>query len=850
MEQASKDKNLIFNRIVFFVTAFIYLCTIIITMLKPDTGIDPVEIRVIIGAFLLIVPVLSIFFESIRAKLIYFIYTGLALVAGHLIWLVFRNGLLLEYLIPLLTVQWGGSMLLKRTYHVVIYNLLIYSAMLYISTVVFPMPLQLPELPLVLAYPVFFSILFIYIRLKNEAELRATNDALYINNLRYRQTEEHLIKLNKELFFANEKYKDSEDNLIRLYKELEEANMAIKESNNRFSTIFHSSPNAIILTSYPTGEYIDANLSFFATFLLSHDDVIRRKFSDMPIWYQSEDMTNVFQILQKNMRISNLEIMMKNKADERIATLITSEVIELNGQNCILCSIQDISDRKRAEEEIIKAKEASDSANKLKTEFLANISHEIRTPLNSVIGFSELLGNRIEDDLNKKYLDGIKTGGKNLLALINDILDLSKIEAGKFELVYNSINISDFLEELRKLFILKFEGKKLAYSTEIKSSVPKEIMLDEARIRQVLVNLIGNAVKFTEQGSITVSVDAKTAEKDNKVELIIEIADSGIGISKEDQEIIFEAFRQQSGQSTRQYGGTGLGLSITRRLVEMMGGTIYVDSEKGKGSRFVVTIPNVSITESCESYLPEKPDEFDYSRIDFAPATVLVVDDLEMNRILVREYFKSTKINIEEAASGKEAVKYVAYNKPNLIIMDLVMPGSDGYIAAKNIKSNLDNSQIPIIALASSASKTDEEKVQSSGFSGILKKPLSKQSVFRELIKHLDYETVSDDVTVGISSQGGESIMPIEKKKEVSALLHGEMMELCSKMRKTLLVGSIKDFATRLRRIAEENELHILGKYSENLFNSCEKLDIIKIIDSLDKYESIVNAVDSLFGFE
>lgn len=849
MELMLKDKNLTLIRVIFFVTSFIYLFTIVISLLKPQSVTDPVEIRIIIGILLLLVPILSFFSEFICGKFSIFIYSGLVIVTAHTIWLVYGNGLRLEYIIPMLTVQWGGSILLKRISHVIFYNIVIYLSLVAVSLYIFPLELPLPELLLILSYPVLFSILFIFIKIKNEEELTASNEALYINNLRYKQTEEHLIKLNKDLYFANEKFRDSEDNLVRLNKELEEANRSIKESNNRFSTIFHSSPNAIILTSYPDGEYIDANLSFFATFLLSHDDVMNRKFNEMPIWYQSEDMSKVFQILQKNMRISNFEIMMKNKADEKIAVLITSEVIELNSQNCILCSIQDISDRKRAEEEILKAKESSDSANKLKTEFLANMSHEIRTPLHSVIGFSELLGNRIDDDTNKKYVEGIKTGGKNLLALINDILDLSKIEAGKFELIYNTINIRDFINEIFRLFIIKIEEKNLTFNINVNPNVPDELLLDEARLRQVLVNLVGNAVKFTETGSVTISISARQTDTD-KAELIIEVADTGIGISKQDQGIVFEAFRQQSGQSTRQYGGTGLGLSITKRLVEMMGGAISVESEKGQGSRFIIVVPNVCIAGSYETDATEKQDYFDCSRIEFEPATVLVVDDLEMNRILLREYFKSTKISIAEASSGKDAVKYIAYSKPDLIILDLVMPGSDGFVTAKNIKSNIDNSQIPIIAMSSSSMKSEEERVYSSGFSGLLKKPISKPAVVKELIKHLKYRISSgDDVSDNIKSNG-DLLFTYEEKKEISSLLNGELLTTINNLKKTLLIGSIKDFATRLRKLGEEYNLSALSNYSENLFKYCEKLDIVKIMEALDKYDDVVIAVDSLLGFK
>lgn len=848
MKTFELDNNLRLYRIILFITALIYYCSAYVSELIKSAANDPVEIRLSIGTALLTTLILSFTIKNVKEHLYVFLYVGIAIISAHSIWLIYANGFQIQYLIPLMTIHWGGGMIMKRMSDVLVFNVIIYLAVLSISLLLLPPPMPLPDLILNITYPVFFSILTISIKFRTEKELVTNNESLYIANMRYQQTEEHLVNLNKELYIANEKFKDSEDNLLRLYKELEEANQAIKESNNRFSTIFHSSPNAIILTSYPEGEFIDANLSFYANFLLSYDDVVNKKFSDLPIWYETDDMSKVFQLLQKNMRISNFEIIMKNKAEEKIVALITSEVIELNSQLSILSSIQDISDRKRAEEETLKAKEASDSANKLKSEFLANMSHEIRTPLNSVIGFGELLGNRITDENNKKFIDGIITGGKNLLALINDIIDLSKIEAGKFDLNYNSVNINDLLKDVFKLFSIKFEEKKLEFGISVNKSVPDYLMLDEARIRQVLVNLIDNAVKFTEFGSIDVLVNTTNQKSDHgKIDMAVEIKDTGIGISHEDQTLIFEAFRQKSGQSTRQYGGTGLGLSITKRLVEMMGGNISLESQPGVGSCFKILIPNVNVVlyDEIEDFGSE--EKFNTDRIEFEPATVLIVDDLEMNRILLRELFKSTNIKTAEASCGKDAVKYIAYTKPDLIIMDLSMPGSDGYETTKYIRSNIDNMHIPIIALSSSAMKDEEDKVRSTGFSGLLRKPISKISLFKELVKHLKHRILTGDFIKDNSDLDSKISITESDKNVIRNMLNGEYLETRNNLKKTLVIGSIKDFATQLRKFGEEYNLTAASKYSENLFKKCEKLDLVNIIDSLEKYPDLVKNIESLF---
>lgn len=263
---------------------------------------------------------------------------------------------------------------------------------------------------------------------------------------------------------------------------------------------------------------------------------------------------------------------------------------------------RDVSDRKRIEDELRVSKERAEEANRSKSDFLANISHEIRTPMNSVLGYAQLLSRGIDEPLLSSYVESIEKSGSMLLALINDILDLSKIESGRLELEYGDLEIHPFLEDIRRVFEFRAREKGLSFEVEIDSKVPVRLSLDEVRLRQILLNLIGNGLKFTEEGKVImrVSVEEEKEEKEGtggRIGLRIEVTDTGIGIPKSQRERIFEAFRQKEGQSSRKYGGTGLGLAISRRLVEAMRGSLAVESEEGRGSTFSVSIPEVKVLE-------------------------------------------------------------------------------------------------------------------------------------------------------------------------------------------------------------------------------------------------------------
>ncbi|MCP4273810.1 MAG: response regulator, partial [Gammaproteobacteria bacterium] len=296
---------------------------------------------------------------------------------------------------------------------------------------------------------------------------------------------------------------------------------------------------------------------------------------------------------------------------------------------------------KMKNDELLIAKKQADEANEAKSVFLANMSHELRTPLNAIIGFSDILEKNISNPKRKKFLHSIRMSGGLLLTLINEILDLSMIEAGKMEFKYDVVSLTNLFNETIPLFEQKTKEKGVEFIINISPTVPKALLLDGKRLRQVLINLLGNAVKFTNNGSITLTADCEylNDQLKNKINLNFSVADTGIGIPDDQHGIIFKAFEQAKGQDTDTHDGTGLGLAITKNIVEAMGGEITLESTVGCGSNFIVNIKELEVATVSELDM-NKDDIFDYKAISFAPATVLIVDDIDDNRELLKTYLE------------------------------------------------------------------------------------------------------------------------------------------------------------------------------------------------------------------
>lgn len=614
----------------------------------------------------------------------------------------------------------------------------------------------------------------------------------------------HEIELSKKI-----KHVEKEISKREQYKLITENSLDIITLSDKDNKIIYVSPACKKVLGYTQGELIGLNISdiFLAEDLKLVDELMTKIKTQ-----KGERYSIIFRLLKKDKQHCWVESVMLPTYDKE-----TGKLVEIQA------STRDITKMKMMNEELIAAKNLADQANKAKSEFLANMSHEIRTPLNAVIGFSELLVATKLDEKQKTYVDSIKSSGKGLLTIINDILDLSKIESGRMEIVLEPVNIKDIFLEIERIFAQKIRSKNLKFILDIDSHLPEVLLVDETRVRQVLLNIVGNAVKFTDNGNITLKLEKSYSDiRDaSKVNLKISISDTGIGIPEAEYNKIFESFKQQSGQSNRKYGGTGLGLSITKRLVEMMNGKIYVSSVVGSGSTFTIELFNIDVAISKRIPLNNKK----YSNIQFEKATVLIVDDVDSNRILIKEILSRRDLNVVSAENGYEAVLTTDEIMPDLVLMDIRMPVMDGFEAYEKIKQNSKTKHIPVIALTASIYNEQQMEDKETRFDGFLTKPVETDKLFGELKKYLKVKSQSEDTSKEISDVNENLKVEIDLQDYLK-VLSDEISPICKRLNIALKITNVKTLIIALDKTGKKyNDVKLIG-FSKELLAGLESFDV------------------------
>ncbi len=507
------------------------------------------------------------------------------------------------------------------------------------------------------------------------------------------------------------------------------------------------------------------------------------------------------------------------------------------GNNEVLVIIRDITEGKQAQLRLKKAMEEAREANNVKSTFIANISHEIRTPINSILGFSDLLAAELKTESHLKNIESIKSSSKTLLNLINDILDLSKIEAGKMTVKYHDVKLLNIAKEIENIFSLKVAAKNIKYITNVDKTVPDVIRFDEMRLKQILMNLVSNAIKFTDDGTINMDIRVTSRysmEYVEYVDLKIEVEDTGIGIKKENQEMIFDAFKQQDEQDAKKYGGTGLGLTITKRLVELLNGQMEVISEFGKGSKFTLFFPGAEV--SKHGYVDtKKSDNIKIGEYIFKQACILVTDYDKNNRDFICNMFKYSNMEFLLAENGQQAINLIKSKKPDLALLDIRMPNLDGLEVAKYIKTNKNLKDITTIGV-SALPLTYNSDIRCVYLDDFVYKPLKVSMLLRKLMKFLEIA----DNNLNTPKEGRftkKLTLEGELLKRFNSTRNTEIQPAINRVSNTSSFRDYENFGKILVRVGEELEIARLTTIGTAINQAVRTFDLESLAKLVSDYK-------------
>ena len=588
-------------------------------------------------------------------------------------------------------------------------------------------------------------------RREAEEELRAANESLEEQTCRSRKSRSAALNMMRDAEGARREAEGAKNALTV-------KNAELRRNRAELDAVINTATDAIVVID-GLGIIRSANPAVEAIFGYTEAEVVGQSVARlMPSFHRREDDSFVSDYLRagegKTLGTTR-EVAGQRKDGWTFPVELSVSEMVLEGQHLFTGFARDVSQRKLAEEELRKAKEAAEVANAVKSNFLANMSHEIRTPMNAILGYTEFLKERlVDDEEGTADAEIIARSGQQLLELIDDILDISKIEADEFELEHIPCSPPDILQEVLSVLSVQAEKKKIGLLAHYETAVPETIQCDPTRLRQVLMNLVGNAIKFTEAGSVVASMGLAEGDGGSK-RFEFRVKDTGIGIPQEKLETIFDPFTQADSSNTRKYGGTGLGLSISHRIAKLLGGDLSVKSEEGLGSVFTLSIP-------CEvpegTPLVNTPSDVAVERKESARrhetvelrGRILLAEDTPENQDLIRQQLEQAGATVEVANNGAEALEKYSEEKFDLIVMDIQMPVMDGFQALRALHSQ--GLDVPVVALTAHAMKGDREKCIKAGFTTYLAKPVAGAELVKTvaaLLKTRSPDTVAPAATAG-----------------------------------------------------------------------------------------------------
>ena len=541
---------------------------------------------------------------------------------------------------------------------------------------------------------------------KNELENRIKELELELSILKSTKVESHL--LEKESIFNKPGINHSD--LIE------------PENDEIFKLIFEKSI-APILVADDKGNYLAANKAAAEIFEYSINELTRMNIGEIITTSNPNSAAQYEEYIKKGEEIGEFGFISKNGT----AKIVQYQAVRVK-PDFNLSIMMDISEQKRNSEELIRAKQHAVDAMNSKQQFLSYMSHEIRTPMTAIIGFSKVALKTDLTEKQKEYISAIKTSSDVLLVLINDILDLAKVDAGKMTFEQNAFKMESNVSAMIHLFDLKIQEKNLECIKEFDTRIPKVLIGDSIRLNQILLNLISNAIKFTSKGKITIRVRLIASSEEN-VSIEFAVSDTGIGVAENMIPKLFESFQQANSSTARQYGGTGLGLAIVKQLVELQGGTVNVESKLNKGSTFSFVLSFKKTSKEIESELPIPELMPEIKKIK-----VLAVEDVLLNQLLLQIILDEFGFQRDFAENGKVAIEKLKSNTYDIVLMDLQMPEMDGLEATEYIRKNM-NLKIPIIALTADVTMSDLEKCKAIGMNGFLAKPIDEKLLYNKIIE-------------------------------------------------------------------------------------------------------------------
>jgi len=547
------------------------------------------------------------------------------------------------------------------------------------------------------------------------------------------------------------------------------------------------------------------------------------------------------ELILLNQTIQDRTSLMKSDLQAGLISSIAIGLMALGIGGIAMILIRRILQEMRRSDRYAIEKDRAEDARQQKSSFLAMMSHEIRTPLNAILGFGDLVMDEAKTPTLRRYAESIVTAGRALLQLLNDVLDLSKLDAGMMELQPGPVDVRELVEFSERLFRENAAKKNITLTSDIQTDLPTSLLLDETRLRQILLNLVGNAVKFTEQGKVTLRVEGSPSERDqSRWSLRFSVRDTGPGISEEGQEKIFQPFVQSPQDERTTATGTGLGLAIVQRFVLLMGGTVKVASAAGEGSTFTVDLPDVAVSNRLPLQAAVEHVAVDFNLL--AQAKIVVADDNQTNIELLREIFRGSHHEIFAASNGLEALQVIEDVEPQIVLMDIRMPVMDGEEALKTLRSNFQFKLMPVIAVTAS-SRANEFQPNLAGFDGSLRKPFSRSDLYAQMALFLPAYKPSTTPSPAFVPQN-----PAQWSILIARLREWESTDWLG-LREGMVLSEIAAFAEKIRLEAAASDCPPATEYATELKHAVESFEFLKlntlVLAFPDLIQRIVHSIHS-----